>query len=98
MEGLKYPTENKNNLIMIFINSDLYSDKIRKRFAITKDVAEKNGIMVNEIKLGSKNNLSQVFELIQLGAYSNFYLSILEDQDPAPIPWVDYFKVELAKE
>ena len=36
-------------------------------------------------------------EIIQLGAYTNFYLAMLNGINPAPIPWVDYFKEQLAK-
>ena len=55
----------------------------------------KNKIASIEISLHSETKLSQAFELIQFGAVTNLYLSILCDQNPAPIPWVDYFKEKL---
>lgn len=97
MEGLKNPKNNKENLLIVFINSNLYPKQIQKRFAVTKDVVVKNNINFEEIKISSKGKLNQVFELIQFGAFVNFYLSIIYDQNPAPIPWVDYFKKELSK-
>jgi hypothetical protein len=63
---------------------------------ITKDVIEKNKIEYFEYKARSATYLSQSFELIQFGAFVNFYLAILYDQNPSPIPWVDYFKEKLA--
>jgi hypothetical protein len=50
-----------------------------------------------EIKLEAKNKLEQAFELIQLGCFISFYLAMVNNLNPTPIPWVDYFKKELKK-
>ena len=97
MEGLKNPDTNKNNIILIFFDSNLYSDRVRQRFEITKEVVSKNNIDNYTFKASSMNKLSQVFETVQFGAYVNFYLSMLYEQDPAPIAWVDYFKEKLGQ-
>lgn len=97
MEGLKFPKENNKNIFLFIVNSNLYSDQIKKRIKITKDISEKNGIETFEFSLKADNALSQSFELIQFGAFVNFYLAMLYGIDPAPIPWVDYFKAEMAK-
>lgn len=98
MEGLKHPATNTENLFFIFIESDLYSDRIRHRFDITKDVVSQNNIPFSSFKPSSDDKLSQVFEVIQFAGFLNFYLSMLYEQDPAPIPWVDYFKTQLGQE
>ena len=98
MEGLSHPVENQNRLFFIFANSPLYSERIKQRMNITKEVIEKNKIEYFEYKVSSATYLSQSFELIQFGAFVNFYLAMLYDQNPAPIPWVDYFKDRLKKE
>lgn len=97
MEGLKHPTANGQNLLAVFVDSELYSDRIQKRFINTKKVVEKNGVKTFSITLSSKSKLSQAFELIQDGAYANLYLSVLYGQNPAPIPWVDWFKEQMSK-
>ena len=97
MEGLKHPANNKDNLYFIFIDSDLYSNRIRQRFEITKDVVSQNNIQFSSFKPSSNDKLSQVFEVIQFAGFLNFYLSMLYEQDPAPIPWVDYFKTQLGQ-
>lgn len=95
MEGLKHPGANNDNILVIFAESELYSERIQKRFKITEEVVEKNNIKSMIFKNSSGNKLSQVFEVIQFGAFFNFYLSILYGINPAPIPWVDYFKAQL---
>ncbi|QQS38460.1 hypothetical protein IPM62_03700 [Candidatus Woesebacteria bacterium] len=97
MEGLMHPSTNSQNLFMLFVNSNLYSDKINKRFGITKDVVEKNNLSFYHYTCTAQTKLSQAFELIQFGALANFYLSMLYEQNPAPIPWVDYFKTRMGQ-
>ena len=97
MEGLKHPLPNPKNLLFVFINSGLYPERVRRRVELTKEVVEKNGIETVILEMKSAAKLSQAFELIQLGGFANFYLSILYGQNPAPIPWVDYFKTRLGQ-
>ncbi|MBI2310038.1 hypothetical protein HYU89_04010 [Candidatus Collierbacteria bacterium] len=97
LEGLKHPKTNSGNILFVFASSNLYSARIQKRFGLTKQVVEKNGIETVALEMISATKLSQAFELIQLGAYTDLYLSLLYGQNPAPIPWVDWFKVEMGK-
>jgi len=97
MEGLTHPVENQNRLFFIFANSQLYSERIKKRLEITKEVLGKNNIEYFEFKASSTTKLSQSFEIIQFGAFVNFYLSMLYNQNPSPIPWVDFFKKKLSQ-
>lgn len=97
MEGLGHPGKDYAKMFALFANSSLYSEKISKRFAITEEVCRKQGIEVYEYKAAGKDKITQSFELIQLGAYADFYLSMLYNQNPAPIPWVDYFKERLGQ-
>lgn len=97
MEGLKHPLTNTANLSFVFAHSLLYPPRIQQRIEITRQVIEKNGIEVLTVDLSALTPLAQSFELIQIGAYANFYLSMLYGQNPAPIPWVDYFKEQFGQ-
>jgi glucose/mannose-6-phosphate isomerase len=97
MESLKYPSNNRRELTFIFVNSQLHDATITKRFAITKEVVSQNKVSVLEFKPQSDTKLSQVFEVIQFGAYVAYYLSAFYKIDPAPIPWVDYFKKKMVE-
>ena len=97
MEGLSFPSSNPDNLIFLFIGSGLYHKKNIKRMIITKEVVEKNKIKFMEVKLGGENKLEQCLEMMLAGSYISFYLAMLNGIDPSPIPWVDYFKNQLAK-
>ncbi len=95
MEGLKNPTDKK--LFILFINSDLYSDKLKKRVELTKDVVGKNNVLFNEYKPAGSSKLAQVLNVLSFGGYLTYYLAMLYGQDPSLIPWVDYFKAQLVK-
>lgn len=95
MEGLANPQSNKKNLVFLFFDSDLYHARIQKRAQLTKQVIKKNGIKVISHKLKSETRIAQGFKLLQLGTWVSYYLSILNQVDPAKIPWVDWFKKQL---
>lgn len=95
MEGLKNPSNKK--IKIIFITSDLYSDIIKKRFDLTKDVVGKNNVEFLEYKPQGSTKISQVLNTLAFGGYLSLYLALLYGQDPSVIPWVDYFKEQLAK-
>ncbi len=95
MEGLSYPENNKENLSFFLIESDLYTDRIKKRIVLTQDVIKKNNIEVMTLKLKSDSPIGQVFELIQIGSFISFYIAMLHNINPVKIPWVDYFKDKL---
>lgn len=95
MEGLKFPTEHNKMALFVFFYSTLYSEQIKKRFAITKDVVEQNGIETLWYELKGKTKVEQSFELMGLGGYITMYLAALYEQDPTIIPYVDYFKKKL---
>lgn len=97
MEGLALPKFNPDDLLFVFIDSQLYPSRVQKRFRITQDVVQKNNIPHLEYKVQAKTKLEQSFELLSLGSYTAFYLAILNNVDPGPIPWVDYFKQELSQ-
>ncbi|MEX1052250.1 MAG: SIS domain-containing protein [Patescibacteria group bacterium] len=97
MEGLKHPDMLKRLGVFIFFFSDLYSERIIKRFKITKEVVEKNSIQTLWHELQGQNKIEQVFELMAFGSYLSMYLAALRKEDPTVIPFVDYFKEQLKK-
>ena len=97
MESLAHPKSNRREMIFVFVNTNLYTNEIKKRFRITADVVKQNGIVTIEFNAKSDNKLSATFEVIQFGAYVSYYLSALYKIDPGPIPWVDYFKEKMVE-
>lgn len=95
MEGLKNP-KNKN-LAILFLDSDLYPEIIKKRIRLTKDVVSKNGVPYFEYEAIGDTKLSQALNVLSFGGYLTLYLALLYGLDPSLIPWVDFFKENLHK-
>ncbi|MFH1822272.1 MAG: SIS domain-containing protein [Patescibacteria group bacterium] len=95
LESLANPKSNINNLIFLFFDSKLYHPQIQKRSQLTKQVIKKNKIAVLNYELKSKTKFAQAFEMLQIGSWITYYLAILNQVNPAIIPWVDWFKKEL---
>lgn len=95
LEGLQFPQLAHQILHFVLFESNLYSDRVQKRYPITAEVIEKNKYPVSSYKLQASTKLEQSFEMLTFGSYVGFYLSMLNGIDPAPIPWVDYFKENL---
>lgn len=95
LEGLSFPKENKKVLKILFLESDFYDPEIKKRIRVTKEVIEKNEISYDSLKLQGRTRLVQTYETIYIGSFVSYYLALLNETDPAEIPWVDYFKKKL---
>jgi glucose/mannose-6-phosphate isomerase len=97
MEGLSFPTSARATLAFFFIGSSLYGKRIAKRIAATKKVLSKQGYGFNYWEPDAKTPLGQVFETLAFGSWVSFYMAIQNRADPSNIPWVDFFKKELAR-
>ncbi len=68
---------------------------MRQRVELTKAAAEKAGIKTISYLLQEKTKLEQAFEFLVLGSYLSFYLAMLYEIDPTPIPMVNWFKKKI---
>jgi glucose/mannose-6-phosphate isomerase len=95
MEGLQFPKDSK--LQFVVLNSPNYSEKIKKRMALTMDVVRQNGHEVYEVMASGATVYDDFLEVLQYGSFLTLYLALAYDQNPAINPWVDYFKAKLAQ-
>jgi glucose/mannose-6-phosphate isomerase len=97
LEGLNNPKALKEDLFVLFFNSDLYPSVIKKRLLITRNMLERLGFQTMTIKPESSHPTLQAFECLSFGEFSSYYLAIINNTNPGPIPSVDYFKKELSR-
>src|SRR4030042_5841469 len=83
MEGLGFP-KGKNALKFVLIKSKFYHKKNRLRYEITEKVLEKNKIKYISYECAGQDKLSQILEILALGSFAGFYLSMLNKIDPSP--------------
>jgi len=92
LEGLQFPKEQKKYLKFVFFESNLYHKRNQKRYQITQTVMEKNKANYMVCPLQTRSKLMQVFEMLIFGSYVTYYLALLNKVNPAPTPYVQYFK------
>lgn len=97
LEALSFPKTTRENVLFLLFQSNDYHPQVRKRVPLTLGIVGKARYPTEIIQATAPTKLEQVFEIIQLGAYTNFYLAMLNGVDPAPIPNVNLFKSELKK-
>lgn len=97
IEGLPSTHDINHNVVFFFLNSDLYSERVQKRYPITEKLVEKAHFESVEIKPQGKSKIEQSFEFLTFGSWISFYLAMLYGRDPSPIPNVDFLKSEMAE-
>jgi len=95
LESLANPQSNKANLIFLFINSSLYHPRVQRRARLTKQIARKNKIKAVEYWPRGATKLEQALAMLQFGCWTSYYLAMLNNANPAKIPWVGWIKREL---
>jgi len=95
MEGLSFPKSNPQNLHFLLIETENYNSEVKKRYPLTKQVISNNHIPSTILTIKSPNRLFDALYLVQAGALTSYFLSQLNQIDPGPVPWVEFFKHQL---
>ncbi len=96
MESLKHPAAAKT-MLAVFLDSDLYSPRIKTRLKLTRQVFERQGVPTVTFQAFGPTKLAESMAAFGFGGYVSFWLSMRHRQDPGPIKWVDWFKARLKK-
>lgn len=81
----------------LFFESNFYNDRVKLRFEITKELLDKQGLMHSSYKLMGTNELTQTMELAHYCAWLGFNISMLDNIDPGPEPWIIELKTRLSQ-
>jgi glucose/mannose-6-phosphate isomerase len=96
LEGLTFPKKNIGSTTALMLRSELYHPRIQKRFAITADLLERQGLTVIDYQAGGGSLLEECGEMLEFGSYLSYYLAMLNKVQPSAIPFVDEFKKRLS--
>ncbi|KKT31656.1 MAG: Bifunctional phosphoglucose/phosphomannose isomerase [Microgenomates group bacterium GW2011_GWF2_45_18] len=98
LESISFPKQLRDSTFFLFIQSSLYHPRVNVRVPITRDIVEMSTFPAETIMATGVTRFSQVWEVIQLGAFTNIYLAVLNGiEDPSKIPYVDFLKEKLAE-
>lgn len=96
MEGLTFPRDLIRRVTGVFFTSKLYHARVQKRYPITMDVVKKNNARAVRVAVTGPSKLAEALWLVAFGGYLSFHLAMRNGVNPAPTPWVDYFKKRLS--
>ncbi|MCC7522834.1 hypothetical protein IT407_03480 [Candidatus Uhrbacteria bacterium] len=96
LEGLGFPYGAKRHVMAIFLQSDLYHPRNRKRIELTSGILDKNGIPSAVIDVMGSNRFIQAMNAVQFGAFTSYYIAERHRIDPVPVPNVSALKKLLA--
>ncbi len=98
IEATQKPQSAKEKMRYIFFKSKFNKDRVLKRYEITVNIfGEQDLGGTFEMELQGSSKLVQGLELPYFCAWVGFYLSILQNTDPGPEPWIIKLKESLAQ-
>lgn len=96
IEALEKPEAVKTNKYLFF-ESIFNNERVQKRFEVTKGILDEMKLEHKTYKLTSKTKFGQALELAHYSAWLGFYISMLDNTDPGPEPWILRLKKSLAQ-
>lgn len=96
IEALQKPESVLKNRYLFF-ESTFVNDRVKTRFTITKEILDQMRLEHKSYELKSKTVLGQAIELAYFCAWIGFHLSLLQNTDPGPEPWIIKLKASLSQ-
>lgn len=85
-------------LSVILLIDEEEDPRLKKRMHIVKELIEDQVTSISILKSRGESRLTRMFSLIQMADWTSYYLAILNEVDPTPIPKIDLLKSKLAEE
>ena len=86
--------KNASQIAAVFLSDRNDSEQIRKRMEITKDLI-KGDVDIHDINVKGKSLLARMMYSIYVGDYMSYYLALINQKDPTPVPLIETLKKRL---
>lgn len=86
LAGICNPPQQVFQQYAMFLNSSLDHPRNQVRMAKTREILMLEGIATDSFNAKGENRLSQLWTALLFGDYVAYYMAILYDTDPTPIP------------
>ena len=96
--GYRYPAGTADRIYVLFLRCQSLHPRTLIRYKVTGELLEQSGIPHQYIDSQGGNDLKHVMSLVLLGDWVSYYLAMLNDIDPSPVPQIDLLKKRLAEE
>jgi glucose/mannose-6-phosphate isomerase len=96
IEATQKPELIKSNAKYLFFMSKYNNSRVLTRFKVTAGIFREQGLKFSDYSLKGSTKLVQSLELSHFCAWVGFYLSVLQNTDPGPEPWIIKLKESLS--
>lgn len=86
------PPDMKNRFSIIFLRDCDDHERVKIRFSALQKLLKERSAKILSYESNAKTLLARMFDLIYLGDWASFYLSLLNKVDPTPIPFINELK------
>lgn len=97
IEATQKPEVAKNNFRYLFFESKFLHERVKLRYKITKEIFERQELSSMNYELKGSSKLAQALELAYFCANVAYELSMLDNTDPGPEPWIIELKTKLSQ-
>jgi len=95
--GWETINEKQFNCKAVFIYDESYNSRVKKRFEVVADLIKQSGAEILTLKSNQPEFKLRLMELIYLGDYISYYLSVIRGYDPSAIKNINYLKEKLSE-
>jgi glucose/mannose-6-phosphate isomerase len=95
LAGILNPAGSLTNLAVVFINSKFDHPRNQLRSELTRKIFMLEGVNTDFFNSRGVNELDQLWSAIQFGDYVAYYLAMMYEIDPTPIPAIEQLKIAM---
>jgi glucose/mannose-6-phosphate isomerase len=97
LAGLSFPAEILSKSMMLFLRAPSDHPRNRLRADLTRQSFMLEGINTDFVDAHGENPMAHIWSTLHLGDYVAYYLAMMYDVDPTPIPSIENFKKEMKR-
>jgi len=97
LAGLQQPEQALSSTMVLFLRAPSYHPRNLLRTELTKQVYMLEGLNTDFVDAQGETPLAQQWTALHLGDYVGYYLAMLYEIDPTPIPALEGFKRQLSE-
>jgi glucose/mannose-6-phosphate isomerase len=95
--GYRYPVSLKEYIFVLMLRCPSLHPRTLIRYKVTGELLEQQKIQYQILDSDGTNSLKHIMSLVLLGDWVSYYLAILNDVDPTPVPEIDFLKKRLSE-
>lgn len=97
LAGLQNPEQALSSAMALFLRARSYHPRSQLRTELTKQAYMLEGLNTDFVDAQGETQLAQLWTTLHYGDYVAYYLAMLYEIDPTPIPMLEGFKRQLAE-